>query len=273
MIPEDILNRLRSADRSQYPELSGYSRDEIFADAMGGGALFLAVRMVRTMNLQPGEIVLDLGCGEGSTSVFLAKHYRVKVVAVDLWIQATFLADKFAATGYRDRILPLHLDVTEKLPFAQGYFDAIFCMNSLSFYGGSIDFLQHLLKHLKPGGVFCVGMETLSHEFTPKQLQNPPSVYNYNLPPPNQDVNVWEGDFLKMHTPDWWKDLFSRSGLLDVYECLELEDATILYEEYVRYHIERNLDPHDVQMSLAQLEYGQSNQPRKTLFVISGRKR
>ena len=58
-----------------------------------------------------------------------------------------------------------------------------------------------------------------------------------------------------------------------MYECFELEDATIFYEDGVRYQIEHNLDPHDVRMSLAQLEYGQSNQPHKTLFVISGRKR
>ena len=272
MIPADVYNQLRSADRSRYPELHGYSRDEIFGDAMGGGALFLAARMARIMKLQPGDIVLDLGCGKGSTSVFLARHYGVHVVAVDLWISATLLADRFAAMEYRNRILPLNLDVTGELPFAQDYFDAIFSMNSLSFYGGSVEFLQHLLKHLKPGGVFCVGMETLSQEFTPGQLRNPPPVYHYNLPPPNQNINVWEDDFLKMHSPGWWKDLFSRSGILDVYECFELEDAVTLYEDYLRYQIERDLDPHDVQMSLAQLEYGKHNQPYKTLFVLSARK-
>jgi SAM-dependent methyltransferase len=273
MISVDRYSGLRLVDRSQYPELDDYTRDEIFADAMGGGALFLAVRMARTMNLQPGEVVLDLGCGKGSTSVFLAKHFDVNVVAVDLWIPAAFLADRFSAEGYRHRIVPLHLDVTQDLPFAQGYFAAIFCMNSLSFYGGSIDFLQHLLKHLKPGGVFCVGMETLSQDFTPEQLQNPPSVYNYTLLPPNQHVNVWDDDFSKMHSPGWWEDLFLRSGLLDVEECFELRDAVTIYEDHVRYQMEHSLDAHDVQMSLAQLEYGRSNRPYKTLFVLAARKR
>ena len=44
------------------------------------------------------------------------------------------------------------MDITGRLPFAAEYFDAIFCMNSFSFYGGSVEFLQHLLKHLKPAG-------------------------------------------------------------------------------------------------------------------------
>jgi SAM-dependent methyltransferase len=269
----NILSHLRSVDRSRYPELRGYSRDEIYADATGGGALFLAVRMARTMGLQPGQVVLDVGCGKGSTSVFLARHFRVQVVAVDLWTCATYLAERFSSEGYRHRTLPLNLDVTHELPFAERYFDAVFCMNSLSFYGGSVEFLQHLLKHLRPGGVFCAGMETLSREFTPEQLQSPPVVYHYNLPPPHDHVNVWEDDFRKMHSPEWWQDLFIRSGLVDVTECFELDDAVILYEDLIRYQVERGLDPHDVRMSLAQLEYGRANQPYKTLFVLSARKR
>jgi hypothetical protein len=35
--------------------------------------------------------------------------------------------------------MPLNLDITQPLPFAEGYFDAVFCMNSLSFYGGSTE--------------------------------------------------------------------------------------------------------------------------------------
>jgi cyclopropane fatty-acyl-phospholipid synthase-like methyltransferase len=172
VISKEVYEGLRVVDRSRYPELDGYSRDEIFADAMGGGALFLAVRMARTMGLQPGQMVLDLGCGKGSTAVFLAREHGVRVVAVDLWISAKFLTDKFAAQGFGERILPLNLDATGALPFARDGFDAIFCMNSLSFYGGSVAFLEHLLRHLKPGGLFCVGMETLSREFTAEQLQN-----------------------------------------------------------------------------------------------------
>src|SRR5512137_2407652 len=92
---------LRSPDAAAYPELAGYSREEIYRDCFGGGALYLAARMVRTMTLRPGDIVLDLGCGKGETSIFLVRHFGVKVVAVDLWTPATFLNVKFTARGYR----------------------------------------------------------------------------------------------------------------------------------------------------------------------------
>jgi len=267
--PHRVPTSYRSPIRADYPELREYTRDEIYEDCLGGGALFLAARMARTMRVNPGDIVLDLGCGKGTTSIFLVRHFGAKVIAVDLWTDATFLHRKFSARGYRDQIVPLQLDVTGPLPFADEYFDAIFCMNSLSFYGGSVQFLDHLLRHLKRGGQFVVGMETLNAEFSAEERLNPPAVFNYNLPPPDEQVNVWEDDFSKMHSPPWWETLFRESGLLRVDTCYELDDAEILYEDLVKYQNEHDLDPADVRISIQQIEYGRSHRPAKTLFVLT----
>jgi SAM-dependent methyltransferase len=267
-----VLETYRTPDRSQYPELDGYSRDEMYEDFSGGGGLYLAIHMARTMRLHAGDIVLDLGCGMGQASIFLAKHYGVRVIAVDLWTSATILNDKFSARGYRDRIVPLHLDVTQELPFADDYFDAIYCMNSFNFYGGNIEFLHHILRHLKTGGQLCIGSEVLTDEFTAEQTKNPPYVYAFNLPPPNEDVNVFDGDFSKQHTPGWWRRLFEESGLLEVECCEELADAEVLYEELIRYQHENQIDAFDVQISIDQLAWGRMNRPRKSLFVITAHK-
>jgi SAM-dependent methyltransferase len=269
----EIIATFRAPDRGRYPELAGYTRDELYEDCYGGGGLYLAARMIRTLDLRADSIVLDLGCGKGATSIFLAKHFGLKVIAVDLWTSATFLNQKFTSRGYRDRIVPLQMDITHALPFAEDYFDAIFCMNSFNFYGGNVEFLRHLLKHLKPGGQLCIGSEVLTAEFTEEQLQNPPPVYAFKLPPPNETVDVFEGDFKKQHTPGWWRGLLENSGLLRVEYCQELDDADLLYEELVRYEHEHNIDPFDVEMCLAQMEWGRTHQPRKSLFVLTACKR
>lgn len=275
LAPDQISEKIaacRAPDRSRYPELAAYSRDELYEDCFGGGGLYLAARMVRRMRLQPGNIVLDLGCGKGATSIFLTKYYGVRVVAVDLWPSATFLNEKFTGRGYRDRITPLSMDITHKLPFAEAYFDAIFCMNSFSFYGGSHQFLRHLLPHLKSGGQLCIGSEVLTDEFTEDQLANPPQAYAFKLPAPNENVNVFEDDFKKQHTSRWWRELFENSGLLEVEYCEELDDADVLYEELVRYEYEHNLDPFDVEICLEQMEWGRTHRPQKSLFVLTASK-
>ena len=269
---QKILSTFRSPDKAQYPELDSYSREECYQDFFGGGGLYLAIHMLRTLRLKPGDMVLDLGCGKGTTSIFLAKHYGVKVVALDLWTSADFLNEKFAAQGYADRISAIQMDATQPLPFPSDYFDAIFCMNSFNFYGGSHGFLKHLLKHLKPSGQICIGSEVLSAEFTEEQLANPPMVYAFQLPSPNEQVNVFEDDFKKQHTPDWWRCLLDSSGFLKVESCRELEDAGIIYEELVRYEYDNLIDPFDVQVCLDQIEWGRTHQPRKTLFVLTASK-
>lgn len=269
---QKILATFRMPDRAHYPELNEYSRDECYQDFFGGGGLYLAIKMLRTLRLQPNDIVLDLGCGEGATSIFLARHCGVRVVALDLWTSAELLNEKIAAQGCADRISAIQMDATKPLPFPEDYFDAIFCMNSFNFYGGSLDFLKHLLKHLKPKGQLCIGSEVLSTEFTEEQMANPPAVYAFKLPPPNEHVDVFEDDFRKQHTPNWWQELFQSSGLLNVEYCHELEDADVIYEELVRYELEHQLDPFDVQICIDQIEWGHTHQPRKTLFVLTASK-
>jgi SAM-dependent methyltransferase len=269
---EEIISSYKAPDRAEYPELQEYSRNECYQDFFGGGGLYLATHMARTLHLKPNDLVLDLGCGKGRTSIFLVKHYGIRVVALDLWTTEEDLVDKFGALGYSDRISAIQMDAVQPLPFPENHFDAIFCMNSFNFYGGSTNFLRHLLRHLKSGGQLCIGSEVLSSEFTEDQIANPPPVYAFRLPPPNEHVDVFEDDFRKQHTPGWWKHLFESSGMMDVECCYELEDAGLIYQELVRYQHEQNVDPFDVQICLDQIEWGQTHEPRKTLFVLTASK-
>ena len=268
-----ILSTFRPPDQAAYPELEGYSRNDIYRDFFGGGGLYLTVRMLRALNLQPGQKILDLGCGKGETTFYMAQHYEVQVKALDLWTSAEFLKKKFVDRGVSAQTSAIQMDATSPLPYAENEFDAIFCMNSFNFYGANPGFLAHLLKHLKPGGRLCIGSEVLSVEFTPEQLANPPYVYAFNLPAPDEHVNVFTGDFITQHTPGWWRNFFQASKLMDVETCFELEDAEAIYQELVRYEYENNIDPFDVQICLDQLEWGHTHEPHKSLFVLCARKR
>ena len=260
----------RRIDRNDYPELEGYSDEDIWRDNAGPGGLYLAARMSRHMNLQKGDLVLDLGCGRGESSIFLARRFGLRVVAVDLWTEATVLSDKFMRRGRRLDILPLNLDARNPLPFAEEYFDAVFCMNSLSFFGGDAESLCHLVRHLKRGGTFCAGGECMSREFTREEMESPPEVYSFV-------EGIWENDFLKLHSPCWWEELFTASGALAVRKCEELDDGVVLHEEKVMAALPvgyLGLAAKEAEeIEIRQILHGRDNEPHMTVLVIAASKR
>ena len=256
MTTAQIQSSFRRIDPNRYPELIDYGRDAIYGDGdrMAPGGLYLAARMTRSLNLQPGDVVLDLGCGRGDSSLFLARHFDVNVVSVDLLISATERSEKIAQLGHRHDILPLRLDARRPLPFGEQYFDAIFCMQALHAFGGSVSILQDLLKHLKPGGRFVVGTTCFNEPVTRDTL---PDIY--------RQTDGWDAEYEKYHWPEWWNDLFIETGMLDVIECEELDDGALLWEDDVLYSAERagwrDTYVQNARWLIDQLVFGRTHRP------------
>lgn len=204
----ELKRTLKEVDRSKYPKLSNYAKDDIWRD-VGPGGLYLVSLLANELDLRPGSLVLDLGCGSAGSSIYLADNFKANVVAVDLWKDPAENARKIERRGHRGSVIPLKLDASEPLPFATEYFDAILCINCLNFYGTDITVLDRIARHLKSGGVFCSGGECLNEEFTPDQIADPPDVYNFAKP-------VWEDDFLTSHSPGWWAEHIGRSNELEL---------------------------------------------------------
>ncbi|MCR5324513.1 MAG: methyltransferase domain-containing protein [Lachnospiraceae bacterium] len=91
---------------------------------MGPDSLRLLDEILRKYPLMEGSRVMDLGCGMGITSMFLAKEAKVNVFATDLWISATQNAENFRKWGIDEQVIPIHADAND-LPYAEQYFDAI----------------------------------------------------------------------------------------------------------------------------------------------------
>ena len=79
MICENKMDNFRSPVLKNYPELKDYSPENLYENFIGCGGLYLAVNMIRRMNIKKGDIILDLGCGLGSSSLFLAKIFDVRL--------------------------------------------------------------------------------------------------------------------------------------------------------------------------------------------------
>ncbi len=185
---------LREVPLAAYPELVGYTRADLHDGLQGQGGLFLASDMAKMLRLSPGMKVLDLACGHGSTSVFLAKKYGVQVFAVDE-LPSDSLPERAAKAGVADLIMPIRADCRQ-LPFAAEDFDAVFCMNSLFYFGTDDLFPSYILSFLKPGGDLVVGSPCYREELA----ADAPEEFLIEFPA-----------CLAVHSPSWWKNHFEKS--------------------------------------------------------------
>lgn len=258
----DALKRaFRTPAAADYPELGAYSRAQIYDGRMGPGGLYLAAHMARALAPAAGGRILDLGCGRGATSAFLARHLGATVVAVDLWVSATQLYERLRRWGVEDQVIPLNLDVTGPLPFAHGYFDAIFCMDSVHYYGGEVGFWHRLLPHLREGGRLCLGSPCFNEEFTAAALAALPAVYD-------DGSSLWEAEFSRYHSPAWWAALMGAVGGMEVIRSEALEDGIVLWEDDVLYALERGASPQEALKDAAQITFRQAGMPWLTHFLL-----
>jgi SAM-dependent methyltransferase len=257
----EITKKFRRILRAAYPELAHYPEEEIYAGKMGPGGLYLAVQMVRRLHPTAGERILDVGCGRGASSVFLAKEFAASVVALDLWISPTENFERFQRAGVADRAMALNLDITAKLPFADDYFDAIFMMDTVHYYAGNHAFWHHLLRHLKLGGRLCIGSPCFSDEFSSDALVHLPSVYD-------SGTGLWPDEFSKYHSPLWWKNLLAETGLVCEIHSEELEEGVIFWEDEVLYDLEHGQSEEIAARDADQYSFRQPGMPYLTHFVL-----
>jgi SAM-dependent methyltransferase len=199
----ELRRPLREVPLAAFPELTGYTRADVHDGLQGQGGLFLASDMVKMLRLSAGMKVLDLACGRGSTSVFLARRFGVRVFAVDE-SPSDSLLERAAAAGVAELITPIRADCRH-LPFAGEYFDAVFCMNSLFYFGTDDLFPPYILSYLKPGGELVVGSPCYRAELT----ADTPEEFLLEFPA-----------CLAVHSPGWWKNHFEKS-----------KQAVVLYSE------------------------------------------
>lgn len=185
----------------RHPLSSKYDPTWILGLDMGPHPLWQLEDLLAQLNLRPGSRVLDLGCGKGATSVFLARECDVDVVAFDLWIDEAELRSTVEAQGVEDRVAVVNGDA-RNLPFQDDDFDAIVSIDAFEYFGTDVRFLPALLRVLKSGG--RLGMTTPALRPDPYEQRPPESVTN---------VVGWEA--ASWHAPEWWATHWDLSGLVD----------------------------------------------------------
>ncbi|MGQ0678672.1 MAG: DVU_1556 family methyltransferase [Actinomycetota bacterium] len=123
----------------------------VLGDSYHPGGRELTRHLARLMDLRPGQKVLDVACGPGTSAAVLREEFGVQVMGVDLSGKSLERARTQAAG--RDRPAPLlGAADAENLPFASRSFDAVLCECALSTFPGKAAAASEFRRVLRTGG-------------------------------------------------------------------------------------------------------------------------
>ena len=109
--------------------------------------------LVKKSNLKPNSNVLDVGCGIGGTSIWLAKNLNCKVTGVTISPIQARMAKK-ASAKLRNKPKFFVADANN-LPF-MGKFDAVFAIETISHYTNRENFFKSIANMPNKNGVICI---------------------------------------------------------------------------------------------------------------------
>ncbi|MCP4540946.1 MAG: class I SAM-dependent methyltransferase [Chloroflexi bacterium] len=117
---------------------------------------FLGLPLARALDLIPAPLVLDVATGTGRLPRALLRQpaFEGRVIGLDLSRRMLHQAVQRTAQ-FADRLTYIWQDA-RKLPFDDGTFDAVTCLEALEFTPDPRAILVELVRVLRPGGVLLV---------------------------------------------------------------------------------------------------------------------
>ena len=213
---------------TRFPRSSSYDPEWILENQMGPNALWLVENLCKSMELEPGMRVLDLGCGRAITSIFLAKEFDVFVWANDLWISASENWQRVKEAGLGNRVFPIHANVHD-LPYPRGFFDAVISIDAFHYFGTDEMFLSQFLPFLAPGGQIGIVVPGLAREFEGGKVPS------YFLHSHNGEAPFWDpSQCWSIRTASWWEDHWAKTGLLEIESAGMVTDGSALWLQWAQ---------------------------------------
>ena len=122
----------------------------------------------RRAKIKPGSDILDIGCGFGASSLYLAKTYGAAVTGINTSSVQVQMAIR-AAEGEKLDARFLVMDA-ESMDF-QKQFDLLWSVESISHYEQHKKFFASAARLLKPGGLFAITDWFKREDLTPVEIR------------------------------------------------------------------------------------------------------
>ena len=157
----------------------------------------LVEHLAQTANLQPRAKILDIGCGFGASSIYLARKYQADVTGITISPPQVEIANQAAVQAGTSASF-VCMDA-EKMSLSKS-FDVLWSIESISHYQDVPRFFANATKLLNPGGTFA-----LTDWF--KQPSLSPNEHRKFLSP------IEEGMLVELHTMYDYENYLASAGL------------------------------------------------------------
>ena len=172
------------------------------------------------LNINAGDTVLDIGCGEGRHSLSIYVDREVNAIGMDLSMKDMKTAKSrikdFSITDTNKSSCAFGAGDIKSLPFEDNIYDAVICSEVLEHLESLDDAVSEIVRVLKPGGVLAVSVPRFIPELICWKLS---SEYSKT---PGGHVRIFRHNQLKemvkkngliydefhwahsLHSPYWW---------------------------------------------------------------------
>lgn len=203
----------------QFPKANSFPKTLVQSKILGPNPLKMCEEMLSIADecvgyraIPEGSVVLDLGSGTGITTAMLARECDYTAYAADLWSNPSDNLCFFEQLGLTNhQAIPVKVNASEGMPFAEGFFDAAVSTDSYHYFGRDAEFLDaKLLPYVKRDGIIAAcfpGMKRDCHS-------NPPACLLASWTPEQLDY---------IHDADWRHKVLQQSKGVEILAIREME--------------------------------------------------
>jgi len=152
-------------DSNQYCKNGILRYEKIFGEhfvSVGGETT--TAKFCLEMNLKENQKVLDVCCGIGGSTFYMAKHYGVSVYGIDLANNMIKIANEKRekmSPGIKHRC-QFHLTDATTMDYPENFYDVIYSRDGIMHIEDKLSLYKKFYKSLKPGGCilitdYCIG--------------------------------------------------------------------------------------------------------------------
>lgn len=178
------------------------------------------LKMLEYLNVQPGDYILDMGCGEGFYALIFDQIYDCKVAAVDYDENIMSMAKNWLKGS--PKVVFEIADICN-LRFSDNTFDKIVCTEVLEHISDDNKATGELYRVLKPRGILAVTVPNHNYPFVwdPfNKIREGLGLGHFN-PLDGFWGGIWAYDHKRLYLPSELKDLMSRHNF-------KVEDLCVL---------------------------------------------